>query len=571
VIFVFVLVTLTLIAVLPDCAAGLVGRYEPEEKVFEEMEIGELIVYFHQRKIDDAVVEKDYIVYQFAKSTLELRARKSHWRDDLPDRLPAVMISREDAELLAEGDVLFSELYIISPESDVFPIEPVPVNPCWIVRSTRDGRMLVTVIDAVEGVTVGYGVPPPYTAFSFTGPWECPYYGAWDAWYENAEDWFNTMGYVTDGIRWAERSEIRSHVKSDSTAMFYELNHGGSTSFSHGCDGSSFISVGAWQVSAWIINYAKMPFTFLGSCEGMCDTTSGTFSYAFRKGSAESTTTVGYCGMSETYCSTCWSFSIDWQEAMFYRMNQGWTVKAAFDQANADYPTCYNNGCMRFAGDPGFAVKPVVGRDPWAPQVAVESPNGGEVLEYGDMYNIEWTASDNARVVSVTILLSTDGGLTFPDTITTGELNDSSYTWIVPDVDSKTARVKVIGIDGAMNEGSDLSDSDFILWGATSGVGVAGRSGVPAETTLEITDGNPVSANSRIVFGLPASSHVSLDVYDVTGRLVSNLVQGPMSEGYHAIRWNGRVSRGISLSPGVYFLRLDCGEKSRTAKAVIAR
>ena len=551
-------------------AADRLRQYESSDRQFEETEIGGKTVYFHQRMVGEAIVEKDYIVYQFDSETGRLLARKAHWRDDIPDRLPEALIAGYEAEAMVEGDIQSSRLYLISPESDVFPIAAAPTNPCWVVRSMVDGRMVVTVIDAVYGTELGRGVPPPYTAFSFTGPWDCPYYGAWTAWYQNAESWFNTMGYVTEGIQWAEKAEIRSHVKSGTTAMFYELNHGGYDSFSYGCDGSSFLSLGAWLVAGWMTNFAKMPFTFLGSCEGMCQTGPGSFSDAFRKGSFDSTTTVGYCGMSELRCEICWAYSIDWQDALFDYMDQGWTVKAAFDQANADYPTCFNNDCMIFAGDEGFAVVPVVARDPWPPVVVVSSPNGGEILEAGTLHDIEWVASDNANVDSVMILLSTDGGATFPDTLADGEANDSSYTWIVPDIDTKTARIRVVAVDRALNEGSDLSDADFTLWGTISGID--GQTlATPTEVALTVSGANPVSNLTGITFGVPAPAHVRLGLFDVRGRLVATLLDSRVAQGYQTLRWSGALGDAGRLGPGIYFVRLDCDMGSKTAKAVITR
>jgi hypothetical protein len=63
---------------------------------------------------------------------------------------------------LEKGEIQFSELYIILPDSDVFPIEPTPINPCWAVRSIIDGMLTVTIIDAVTGENLGNGVPPPH-------------------------------------------------------------------------------------------------------------------------------------------------------------------------------------------------------------------------------------------------------------------------------------------------------------------------------------------------------------------------------------------------------------------------
>jgi hypothetical protein len=226
---------------------------------------------------------------------------------------------------------------------------------------------------------------------------------------------------------------------------------------------------------------------------------------------------------------------------------------------------------MRFAGDPGFAVVPVVTRDPIFPEVEVLSPNGGEVIEYNTDHEITWTASDNARVVSVTIVLSTDGGATYSDTLAKEEANDGSWMWTVPDISSNTARVKVLAYDGVPNESSDISDSDFTLWGSTSGVGREDFAGVPREVVLLVASGGVLSSSTSIVFGLPAAAEVQIGLYDVKGRHLRNLVNGRRDEGYHIIGWNATRQVTGGLSSGIYFLRLDTGAESLTTKVVIAR
>jgi hypothetical protein len=557
----------------PAGATGLLDKYESGEREFVEDVFGSKRVYYHQRMIDDAIVERDYIVYQFDKDTDEFLAKLMHWRDDLPDHLSGDLVDRWTAEAMVEGAVLFSNLYIISPESDVYPLDPVPRNPCWVVRSESEGRMIVTIIDAVEGVLLGYGVPPPYTGFSLTGPQEFqPCSGAWTSWMNNAMSWFNTMGYPTEGIVWAREAKVRSHIKSGQTAMFYELAHGGSDLFQSGClAGDIPVAITAAKIETWIADYTKMPFAFIGSCGGLCETGDDTFAYEFRKGEAESTAVVGYCDMAETWCSTCWSLSISWQNKLFTYMNQGYTVKDALDMANADYPACGTNGCMRFAGDEDWTVVPVIKRDPWPPEVTVQSPNGGEVLYHGTDYEIRWVAGDNVMVDSVTILLSTDGGSTFPDTIAAGEPNDSSFMWTVPDMDSKTARVRVVAIDAGLNEASDMSAGDFTLWGTISGVEGTNLAVAPEAVVLRISSANPVASASEILFGIPRSMNVRIGLYDVAGRHIRTLMDGERSEGYHVIQLTLTEASGTRLGPGIYFVRLDCPAGAATAKLIAAR
>lgn len=143
----------------------LLGKYEKSDKEFEKHQIGDKIVYWHQRTIDDAIVRGDYIRYAFDKSTGEFLERDIHWREDLPEHLPPV-ISKEQAESMVREwgyEVLFSTLYFILPESPVFsPIKPTPKNPCWAVRTIGEsGYQTIVVVDAVTGEKLGHGIAPP--------------------------------------------------------------------------------------------------------------------------------------------------------------------------------------------------------------------------------------------------------------------------------------------------------------------------------------------------------------------------------------------------------------------------
>ncbi len=352
----------------PNNSYDLLKELETGYERFQRIEIGDKIVYFYQRAVGHATVEKDFIVYCFDKDTQELIAKNTHWREDITESLPGMTITREQAEAMVRGDVQFSRLYYISPESDVFPIKPTPRNPCWIVRSMDNGNLSVTVIDAVDGKIWGNAIPPPYTGFSLTGPWYFyPCEGYWQSWYENAAEWFETMGYSTEAIVWPTEEKIKSHIQSTETAMFYEIAHSGGRSdqFKSGCiDGNETEYTYASEIRDWIADYPKMPFAFLASCFSLCDTGEGNLSHEFRKGSTEKTVTLGYCNMSEPQCGECWTYSLSWQDTLFSLLSQGWTVKQAFDQANSAYPACAIPECMRFAGDENFAVIPKVAREP---------------------------------------------------------------------------------------------------------------------------------------------------------------------------------------------------------------
>ncbi|MEA3281421.1 MAG: PKD domain-containing protein [Euryarchaeota archaeon] len=237
----------------------------------------------------------------------------------------------------------------------------------WDVSSTQTpGSDYMIKITSISNPSVNdysdnhFLITEHITAFSFSGPMNktaCS--GVWTDWYHNATHWFNTMGYHTENMVYPNEVKVKSHIQSYEIAMFYEVGHsrGNSYEFRNNCSDTTT----ADEIHEWIEDYPKMPFTFLASCKGMCDTGPDTLSYEFRKGLMKDTVTVGYCGMGEAPCNkTCWRVAVDWQDALFNYMNQGRTVKTAFNQAVADYPDC--DGCVRFAGDPNFEVVPVVRR-----------------------------------------------------------------------------------------------------------------------------------------------------------------------------------------------------------------
>jgi hypothetical protein len=93
----------------------------------------------------------------------------------------------------------------------------------------------------------------------------------------------------------------------------------------------------------------------------------------------------------------------------------------------------------------------------------------------------------------------------------------------------------------------------------------------PAELTLGQSFPSPFRGSTRIAFGLPVTSRVSLRVFDVTGRLVRVLRDGPMDPGRHTVGWDGRDSHGRAVAAGVYFYRFDAEDFRETRRVVRVR
>ncbi|MCA0133655.1 reprolysin-like metallopeptidase [Winogradskyella alexanderae] len=96
----------------------------------------------------------------------------------------------------------------------------------------------------------------------------------------------------------------------------------------------------------------------------------------------------------------------------------------------------------------------------------VTSPNTGSEIWYaGETKTITWNVNNTASLSSnVNILLSTDGGYTYPITLASNVTNDGSHDITVPDNVGVTNRIK---IEASSNIFFDLSNADFEIKAGT--------------------------------------------------------------------------------------------------------
>jgi glycosidase len=88
---------------------------------------------------------------------------------------------------------------------------------------------------------------------------------------------------------------------------------------------------------------------------------------------------------------------------------------------------------------------------------------------------------------------------------------------------------------------------------------------------LEQSFPNPFTLPTTIRYALPARSRARLAVYDVAGREVAVLEDGLREQGPHEVVWDGEGNSGRPVAAGLYFVRLDAGGRTRTAKAMLVR
>jgi len=83
---------------------------------------------------------------------------------------------------------------------------------------------------------------------------------------------------------------------------------------------------------------------------------------------------------------------------------------------------------------------------------------------------------------------------------------------------------------------------------------------------------NPFNPATTIAFEVPdGGAHVSLEIYDVAGRVVRTLVDGYEPAGTKTALWDGRDDAGQPVASGIYFSRMTAPEFSETAKMILMK
>jgi hypothetical protein len=94
----------------------------------------------------------------------------------------------------------------------------------------------------------------------------------------------------------------------------------------------------------------------------------------------------------------------------------------------------------------------------------------------------------------------------------------------------------------------------------------------PSASPLALTvSPNPCNGSASVSFTLPAPGEATVGVYDVAGRLVSELHSGAVAFRESRLRWNGTDRAGRPVASGVYLVRLRHGLSTETAKLLLVR
>ncbi len=254
------------------------------------------------------------------------------------------------------------------------------------------------------------------------------------------------------------------------------------------------------------------------------------------------------------------------------------------------------------------------------PEVAVLTPNGGEILQVGASTTITWAAT---VMTEVKIEASQNGGGAWA-TVLASTPNDGSETVTVGGPASQNSLIRVSSLDGMY---SDISDAPFLTYQSVPWLNVTPVSGTLAQNanvplalgfdTTAMTDGvynaylmitsntgtspdvvpvvltvfdpntgagdaprvfrldgnvpNPFNPSTTVSFSLATAGRATVDVLDLQGRVVRTLFTGDLPAGVRTQVWDGRDDAGREVASGAYLARLQSGGQTATHKMILAR
>jgi len=98
-----------------------------------------------------------------------------------------------------------------------------------------------------------------------------------------------------------------------------------------------------------------------------------------------------------------------------------------------------------------------------------------------------------------------------------------------------------------------------------------GEDPLPLVTALSSNYPNPFNPETTIKFSLSEEQEIIINVYNIAGQKVKQLISQQLSEGQHSIIWNGTDSNSKSVSSGVYFYKLKTGNFEQTKKMILMK
>jgi predicted outer membrane repeat protein len=94
---------------------------------------------------------------------------------------------------------------------------------------------------------------------------------------------------------------------------------------------------------------------------------------------------------------------------------------------------------------------------------------------------------------------------------------------------------------------------------------------LPGELKLHANYPNPFNPVTTLSYDLPVASNVCLEIYNITGQLVTTLADGWQEAGRHQVTWNSTDENGQPVASGIYFYQLKTADFVQSKKMILLK
>ena len=122
--------------------------------------------------------------------------------------------------------------------------------------------------------------------------------------------------------------------------------------------------------------------------------------------------------------------------------------------------------------------------------------------------------------------------------------------------------------DISQDELVEMDSPENTAWIGNNAMSVISMSDriLPTEITLGNAYPNPFNPSTTISYDISSDMNVNINVYDVRGRIVAELVNGVTEQGRYEVMWNAD-----NHSTGIYFVQLVAGNTTKTQKIMLVK
>lgn len=117
----------------------------------------------------------------------------------------------------------------------------------------------------------------------------------------------------------------------------------------------------------------------------------------------------------------------------------------------------------------------------------------------------------------------------------------------------------------------DQTEEEILLTLSTASAVPDNSKSLPEDIRLEGNYPNPFNPCTQIRFSLPGNLHIKLTIYNALGQKLAQIAEGEFTAGEHQIDWKGMDQYGNTVPSGLYFYRLEAGDKIQTRKMILMR